>query len=221
MQEKGLVKRDELNTRERILHAAKQEFFGKGFVHANVRAIAEKAGLTTGALYNIFKNKDGIFEALIGSVFDEFLEILTQRDVLAVKDIDMKTGELSAIIEISRQRFLKMVDFFYDNWDAMKLIICCSKGSSYEHIFDKAIKLVETETLKLLQYDNITLSRRALFFIHVMITSHFENLKEIFYHDLQKSEAIAYTLDFNTYHCAGWKQYWIEHLNDQSENAKT
>ena len=54
--------------------------------------------------------------------------------------------------------------FSYDNWDAMKLLICCSKGSSYEHIFDKAIELVENETIRLLKNDNVMISRRRRFF---------------------------------------------------------
>ena len=202
----------ELNTREKILNAAKREFLNKGFADTNVRAVAQEAGVTTGALYNLFKNKDGIFEALVGGVFDEFLHILAHNDVFEAKKLGMKTGELSAITEVSRRRFLKMVDFFYANWDAMKLLICCAKGSSYEHVFDKAIDFMENETLQLLKLDGVKMSRRRKFFIHVMVTSHFENLKEIFYHDLTKTEAADFMLDFNVYHCGGWKQYWMEQV---------
>ena len=204
----------ELNTREKILDAAKREFLNKGFAGTNVRAVAQEAGVTTGALYNLFKNKDGIFEALVGGVFDEFLHILAHNDVFEAKKLGMKTGELSAITEVSRHRFLKMVDFFYVNWDAMKLLICCAKGSSYEHVFDKAIDFMENETLQLLKLDGVKMSRRRKFFIHVMVTSHFENLKEIFYHDLTKSEATDFMLDFNVYHCGGWKQYWLEQVKE-------
>ena len=204
----------ELNTREKILDAAKREFLNKGFAGTNVRAVAQEAGVTTGALYNLFKNKDGIFEALVGGVFDEFLHILAHNDVFEAKKLGMKTGELSAITEVSRHRFLKMVDFFYVNWDAMKLLICCAKGSSYEHVFDKAIDFMESETLQLLKLDGVKMSRRRNFFIHVMVTSHFENLKEIFYHDLTKSEAANFMLDFNVYHCGGWKQYWLEQVKE-------
>ena len=210
--EKILADKNELNTRAKILRAAKQEFFTNGFADTNVRAIAEKAGVTTGALYNLFDNKDGIFEALVSGVFDEFLAIVTHHDVFGAENFGMKTSDLSAIIELSQYRFLKMVDFFYDNWDAMKLIVCCSKGSSYEHIFDKAIDVTERETLQWLKQDGVKMSRRIRFFIHVMVTSHFENLKEIFYHNLKKSEAVEYILDFNIYHCAGWKQYWMEQV---------
>ena len=210
--EKILADKNELNTRAKILRAAKQEFFTNGFADTNVRAIAEKAGVTTGALYNLFDNKDGIFEALVSGVFDEFLAIVTHHDIFGAENFGMKTSDLSAIIELSQYRFLKMVDFFYDNWDAMKLIVCCSKGSSYEHIFDKAIDVTERETLQWLKQDGVKMSRRIRFFIHVMVTSHFENLKEIFYHNLKKSEAVEYMLDFNIYHCAGWKQYWMEQV---------
>ena len=202
----------ELNTREKILNAAKREFLEKGFAGTNVRAAAQRAGVTTGALYNLFKNKDGIFEALVGGVFNEFLNILAYNDVFEARELDMKAGDLSEITEMSRRRFLRMVDFFYANWDAMKLLVCCAKGSSFEHIFDKAIDLTEKETLRLLTMDGVKMSRRIKFFIHVMVTSHFENLKEIFYHDLTKSEAAEYVLDFNMYHCGGWKQYWMEQV---------
>lgn len=210
--EKILADKDELNTRAKILRAAKQEFFTNGFADTNVRAIAEKAGVTTGALYNLFDNKDGIFEALVSGVFDEFLDIVTHHDIFDAENFGMKTSDLSAITELSQHRFLKMVDFFYDNWDAMKLIVCCSKGSSYEHIFDKAIDVTERETLQWLKQDGVKMLRGIRFFIHVMVTSHFENLKEIFYHNLKKSEAVEYILDFNVYHCAGWKQYWMEQV---------
>ena len=210
--EKILADKDELNTRAKILRTAKQEFLDKEFAGTNVRAIAEKAGVTTGALYNLFDNKDGIFEALVSGVFDEFLNTMSHSDLLELQNFGMKTSDLSAIIELSQRRFLRMVDFFYDNWDAMKLIVCCSKGSSYEHIFDKAIDVTERETLQWLKQDGVKMSRRIRFFIHVMVTSHFENLKEIFYHNLKKSEAVEYILDFNIYHCAGWKQYWMEQV---------
>ena len=204
----------ELNTREKILHAAKREFLNKGFADTNVRAVAQEAGVTTGALYNLFKNKDGIFEALVGGVFDEFLHILAHNDVFEARELDMKAGDLSEITEMSQRRFLRMIDFFYANWDAMKLLVCCAKGSSFEHIFDKAIDLTEKETLRLLTMDGVKMSRRIKFFIHVMVTSHFENLKEIFYHDLTKSEAADFMLDFNMYHCGGWKQYWMEQVKE-------
>lgn len=211
--EKILVTKDELNTRSKILRAAKEEFFEKGFMGASVRSIAEKTGLTTGAIYNLFKNKEDIFANIVDGVFDKFMELAQHKATPDKCGYNMKTSNLSDIMNASRDRFLGMVDFFFDNWDAMKLIVCCSQGSSYEHIFDRAIDFAEKETIYWLKYDGIKITRRIQFFIHVMVSSHFENLKEIFYHDLTKQEAVEYAIDFNIYHCAGWKQFWMEQCN--------
>ena len=59
----------------------------------------------------------------------------------------------------------------------MKLLVCSSIGSSYEHIFDKAI-----------------------------------DLKEIFYHDLKKSKAMEYVLDFNTSYTVTLEEKNIKNL---------
>ena len=132
MKRKILVTEEDLNTKSRILLAAKQEFFEKGFHGASMRSIAEREGLTTGAIYNLFENKDFIFKTLIGNTFDELLAFLVHDSELEEKQYNMKTSDLSFITEISRRKFIKIVDFFYSNWDAMKLLVCCSKGSSYE-----------------------------------------------------------------------------------------
>ncbi|WP_029409128.1 TetR/AcrR family transcriptional regulator [Treponema pedis] len=207
---KAAADKDELNTRAKILHAAKEEFFEKGFSKTGVRAIAEKAGLTTGAIYNLFKNKDGVFNALVGTAFNDFLTFTSHKSDIGYMKYNMLTSELSVITELGLRRFLRIIDFFYDNWDAMRLIVCCAKGSSYEHVFDDAIRAVEEETALWLKKDNIRVSKQMKFFVHVMVSTFFENLKEIFHHNLTKKEAQEYAESINTYHCAGWKQYWLE-----------
>lgn len=51
--------------RAQILDAAGQLFAAHGFRKTQMREVAERAGLSTGALYRYFKNKEALFEALI------------------------------------------------------------------------------------------------------------------------------------------------------------
>ncbi|WP_193614911.1 TetR/AcrR family transcriptional regulator [Nocardioides lijunqiniae] len=51
-------------TVERILEAAEQEISGRGVAAAGTRAIAARAGLSVGALYRFFPDKDAIVDAL-------------------------------------------------------------------------------------------------------------------------------------------------------------
>src|ERR1700754_3280339 len=55
-------KRD--RTRAKLLEAARSLIREKGYEHATLDAIAERAGMTTGAIYGNFKNRDELFMAL-------------------------------------------------------------------------------------------------------------------------------------------------------------
>jgi AcrR family transcriptional regulator len=55
-------KRD--RTRSKLLEAARSLIREKGYDHATLEAIAERAGMTTGAIYGNFKNRDELLLAL-------------------------------------------------------------------------------------------------------------------------------------------------------------
>ncbi|MEI7298391.1 TetR family transcriptional regulator [Paraburkholderia tropica] len=61
------TKLDALETRARIIDAAERVFLARGFAHASLEDIAGKAGVTRGAVYNHFRNKKAVFEALYES----------------------------------------------------------------------------------------------------------------------------------------------------------
>ena len=47
------------------MESAKEEFLSKSYEQVSLRDICSKAGVTTGALYNRFSNKEELFEALV------------------------------------------------------------------------------------------------------------------------------------------------------------
>ena len=53
-------------TRERLFHAAAVVFTRDGIAGASIEDICAEAGLTRGALYSNFENKDGLVMAMIG-----------------------------------------------------------------------------------------------------------------------------------------------------------
>ena len=58
---KAIARRQEIERRERrerILNAARNVFFKKGYIGASMRDIALKAELSPGLIYHYFKNKD-------------------------------------------------------------------------------------------------------------------------------------------------------------------
>ena len=56
-----------------IVQAAYSEFLTYGFQKASLHKIADKAGVTTGAIYTRYKNKDALFGSLLQDFFDPLI----------------------------------------------------------------------------------------------------------------------------------------------------
>ena len=62
--------------RERILRAARKVFGARGYHGATIEEIADEAGLSNGAIYYNFENKEELFLALLDERIEERLEHL-------------------------------------------------------------------------------------------------------------------------------------------------
>jgi AcrR family transcriptional regulator len=102
-------KRD--RTRSRLLEAARSLIREKGHEHATLEAIAERAGMTTGAIYGNFKNRDELFISLgqtywapikphvqAGATFPEIMRALAEATLAAIPDRSMAAvGRLTGL----------------------------------------------------------------------------------------------------------------------------
>ena len=52
-------------TQMKILEVGKKEFLEKGYSEASLRTIAAKADTTTGSIYSRFRDKEGLFGAIV------------------------------------------------------------------------------------------------------------------------------------------------------------
>ncbi len=90
-------KRD--RTRAKLLEAARLLIREKGYGHATLEAIAERAGMTTGAIYGNFKNRNQLFVALgqaywapikpqvkPGASFSAILSAMADATIAAIPD---------------------------------------------------------------------------------------------------------------------------------------
>jgi AcrR family transcriptional regulator len=92
-----------LTSKEKIIEAAIEVFFDKGFDGASMREIAEKAGLTKPMIYYHFKNKEALYLELI----EEYLDLFCQGlESMLAKDSDPR-ATLSAIIDFFEQTFAR------------------------------------------------------------------------------------------------------------------
>lgn len=137
---------EDRETKERLLESAKAEFAEKGYMKASLRKICAGAGVTTGALYFFFKDKEDLFTAIVGQPFDGLKEImlqhfddekelLTSSDMLKLKEhIDDGHDEIAAAL----------IHHLYSNYDAFTLLLTKSQGSKFEGCVDEVVEMTET-----------------------------------------------------------------------------
>ena len=119
------------NSKERILQCAASEFLKKGWAKSSMREVAKLAGVTTGSLYFHFKNKEALFDALVKDVYDSLLanhRAMYDTFFTIPPDIEKRR----AFRFESRK---KTVDFVYENYRAVKLLVCDSAGTRYADFF--------------------------------------------------------------------------------------
>lgn len=133
----------------RILEASKREFLEKGFQKASVRSIAAAVNATTGAVYRYYENKEALFDALVKKPAEELYELYrSYNEDFSDHDLSNQLSKLSDGIEDDADGIL---GFIYDNYDAFKLIACCSEGTKYADYVERLIDIEAKSSLRLIR----------------------------------------------------------------------
>ena len=117
-----------------LLEAGKREFMESGFRGASLKSIAASLGVTTGAIYRYYTDKEALFDGLVREPAHELVErYRTLQQTFAGRNLE---EQLQKLPEVPDKEASWMMDFLYDHFDAFKLIACCSSGTKYEHYLD-------------------------------------------------------------------------------------
>jgi AcrR family transcriptional regulator len=104
-----------MTTREKILYEALNFFSTKGFDPVSVRDIAGAVGIKESSLYNHFKNKQAIFDAILDAYSDRWGDIFNQVQLTGEdKQFAVDQRTLSMYQNMSREQFAMIAGVLYD-----------------------------------------------------------------------------------------------------------
>lgn len=190
---------------EKILDCARQEFLEKGFADASMRAIAEKAGYTTGMLYGRFADKSRIFREIVAEGADELLDWFSGlQDEFAQLPPERQRDEMLEYVDGKLGRF---VDIVYDHFDAFKLIVTKSAGSGYEYYIDKMIDIETANTerfIRALNASGTATNEVRADLSHMLSSALFNGMFEVVALDFPKEDALTYVRQLERFFHAGW-----------------
>lgn len=157
------AKSDSGETRRGLLKAATAEFAARGYEGASLRQICSKAGVTTGALYFFFENKEDLFRQVIAPVTDQVLSVFSghyERLANASSSSDPMDG--LAFDEMTSKLIL---DLFFSNRTIISIITNNRKNSVVEEFFNKLVGIISDGMRTTLERSGKTLGRSDDFII--------------------------------------------------------
>ena len=189
---------------EKIIASAQEEFLEKGYSGASLRKIAEKAGVTVGAIQTRYKSKDELFTGLLQPFLNEIEALFqnTRADYASGADTNFLTG-LKASMRRESAAILRLI---FDHYEAAVLLLCRSTGSSLEHCFDGIVQSKIKE--------NIAFFRRAGFsemdekLLGLLISTQFDSYRRIVAECPDRRTAEKYMDALMVYHFGGWTAFF-------------
>ncbi|MBO4776528.1 MAG: helix-turn-helix transcriptional regulator, partial [Lachnospiraceae bacterium] len=128
--------------RKLLIDAAKKEFLEKGYNKASLRKICANAGVTTGALYFFFENKEDLFSSIVDPPVEELKQMIFEH----FKEDRAFLGQLNTMDlgNLDHSDMAEMVvDHIYKNYDAFILLLSGSKEDALEENIDEFVELME------------------------------------------------------------------------------
>ena len=180
-------------TKKKILDSAMEEFLDKGFMSASLRTIAANAGLTTGAMYRHFKDKDALFCALVDDAIDASTKAVMMADVSNHLDLDNIVSKKH--FEEEDRHTNELLNYIFDNFDAFTLLLTKASGSTHEHFQEEICNLHTKnceETFNWMYKNGISKKKIDKMTVHFIASTVINAFLEIITHKMTKKAAFQY-----------------------------
>lgn len=193
---------------DKIITAAREEFLEKGYVGASLRKIAEKAGVTVGAIQTRYRSKDELFVCLLRPLLDdtETLFQSTRAEYYGHDEADFLTGLKTAMGHESRA----ILQLIFDHYDEAVLLLCRSGESSLEHYFDRVVQGKIKESISFFRHTGCMDVDEKL--LGLLISAQFDSYRRIVTECPDRKTAENDMDALMVYHFGGWTAFF-ESLN--------
>ncbi len=194
---------------ERILECAKQEFLDKGYTNASLRTIASKAETSTNSIYVRFKDKEGLFEAIVKPVVKGLLEMFCNvQETFHSYDAEVQKEQVN---DYSFEQMDVLLDYMYAHFDEFRLLLDASYGTKFQNFVDELTRIEVEYTYKYMETvgcPGVGSGDVTEEFLHIVTTAYFEGIFEVIRHKMDRETAGRYIGMLERYHAAGFDTFF-------------
>lgn len=185
-----------------IAQAAYAEFISCGFQRASLHKIAQNAGVTTGAIYTRYKNKDALFVSLL----QDFFAVMEEAFSPAAEEYERakESGRAEDIIRAINAEESIYFRLLTEHYDECTLFFSRSDGSSVEAMLRELVQRKTEQTVAFFaQVYGKAPNEDA---IRLLIGSQFGYFRQLLNEHLEEEKMFACLRSILDFFNAGWRQ---------------
>lgn len=211
--DKKVANGDYEKTHKKILDCGKKIFKDQGFEKSNLRAICKAAGVTTGAFYGHFGDKEALFSELVEPIVSQIQRSYTMYEDRSFdvykKEKHIKKETIYKILESKAQGAIEMVLYFFEHKDVFELLVFGSYGTKFNNFLDEIIEREDKNHFEILSmiygedHVNDVITNRG---IHLINHAYFYALSEVAVHSKSIEEVKLNATLISEFFNEGWKK---------------
>lgn len=194
-------------THQKILNSGKQLFLQNGYERTNLRELCKGAGITTGAFYRHFKDKETLFSALVDPALSGLMEKCHNAETKTALSIENDNAE--SMWKIYSDTLTQFIKYIFANFDSFKLLLNCADGTKYVNFLDDFVEMEVNDTFKM--YDimdskGIAFKRIPKTKLHILYYAYYSCIFETILHNCSLDEALELGNTLEVFFTAGLKK---------------
>lgn len=198
--------KDERETKERLIACAREEFLEKGYQGASLRSICKKAGVTTGALYFFFQDKEDLFAAIVQPTLNQVRTMAEQHVKQELMALQKLPGADKDNMHDDRNVTEQILHVLYQNYDICQLLLTKSQGSRYENCIDEFVDIFENGQRALAeeQAKQLGVQPPDDYILHWVIHIEMDAYVHVLLHEKDEEQALKHMGQIIEYLVSGW-----------------
>ena len=116
-------------------------------------------------------------------------------------------GKTAESQRLSTEYLRYFLEYIYENFDAFKLILCCSSGTKYESFVHDLVELELTQTeqyYRQLERQGKLEGSVSHELNHLVTSAYFTAVFEVVVHDMSRERAMSYVEELAVFFNCGW-----------------
>ncbi|HEO3924103.1 TPA: TetR/AcrR family transcriptional regulator [Streptococcus pyogenes] len=194
-------------THKSILESGKNNFLNDGYERSNLRKICKDAGVTTGAFYRHFEDKEALFIALVEPLATEVLNLYSKFESESFRSIDEE--HIKDLAEINIKGSIEAALYIFRKKDIFELLVYKAYGTRYDNFIEKLVEMEDLNRNKILKmvlkndYRYINMSEKSM---HLLNHAYINALCEIIIHSENIDEVKKNAKIVAEFFREGWKK---------------